>query len=214
MSAFLMPFDCETGGTDEKTSDLLTLYACIMDEDYKIHDEVDLKLKPDDGRFPIAEAGALAVNKIDIKAHMADPATVPYSEGRKRLLAMVRKYATKRGRFSNMTPFGFNVPFDKKYCQQYLITPEEWSNIFHYKDADVDQAVSFLRRVGWIPKDVARLQDVADYLGVAKRLAHNAKEDVMRTIDTDRKLVELMQSRKNGGGGGSTQDLISLLEAE
>ena len=50
--------------------------------------------------------------------------------------------------------------------------------------------------MGWIPKDVARLQDVADYLGVAKRLAHNAKEDVLRTIDTDKKLIELMNSKK------------------
>jgi oligoribonuclease (3'-5' exoribonuclease) len=211
MSQYRMPFDCETGGTDEKKTDLLTVYACIMDEDYKIIDELDLKLKPDNGRLPICEAGALAVNKIDVKKHLEDPDTVTYSEGRKKLLAMVRKYAARRGRFSNMTPFGFNVPFDKRYVQQYLITPEEWEGIFHYKDEDVDQAVSFLRRVGWIPKDVARLQDVADYLGVAKRLAHNAKEDVMRTIDTDKKLVELMNSKKEGG---QTQDLISLLESE
>lgn len=213
MEQYTMPFDCETGGTDEVKTDLLTLYACIMDENFKIIDEVDLKLKPDGGRFPIAEAGALAVNKIDIKKHMEDPETVTYSEGSKRLLAMVKKYAGKRGRFSNMTPYGFNVPFDKKYVQQYLIPKDQWEALFHYKDADVDQAVSFLRRVGWIPKDVARLQDVADYLGVPKRLAHNAKEDVLRTIDTDKKLIELMKSKKDGGGGQS-QDLISLLEAE
>lgn len=211
MSQYRMPFDCETGGTDETKTDLLTVYACIMDEDYKIVEELDLKLKPDNDRLPICEAGALAVNHIDVKKHLEDPETVTYSEGRKRLLAMVKKYAAKRGRFSNMTPFGFNVPFDKRYVQQYLITKQEWEDLFHYKDEDVDQAVSFLRRVGWIPKDVARLQDVADYLGVAKRLAHNAKEDVLRTIDTDKKLVELMNSKKEGG---STQDLISLLEAE
>jgi oligoribonuclease (3'-5' exoribonuclease) len=211
MSQYRMPFDCETGGTDERKTDLLTVYACIMDEDYKIIEELDLKLKPDNDRLPICEAGALAVNKIDVKKHLEDPETVTYSEGRKKLIAMVKKYAAKRGRFSNMTPFGFNVPFDKRYVQQYLITKEEWEDLFHYKDEDVDQAVSFLRRVGWIPKDVARLQDVADYLGVPKRLAHNAKEDVLRTIDTDKKLVELMNSKKEGG---STQDLISLLEAE
>lgn len=208
---YFMPFDSETGGTDEKKTDLLTLYACIMDEEYKIVEELYLKLKPDDGRFPIAEAGALAVNKINIQEHMADPETVPYKEGRRLFLQMVRKYAAKRGRFSNMTPFGFNVPFDKKYAQQYLITPEEWADIFHYKDADVDQAVAWLRRVGWIPKDVARLQDVADYLGVAKQTAHNAKGDTLRTIDVDKKLVELMKAKKDGG---QSQDLISLLEAE
>lgn len=212
MSQYHIPFDCETGGTDEVKTDLLTLYICVMNEDYKIVEELDLKLKPDGGRFPIAEQGALDVNKIDLKAHMADPATIPYSEASKLILTMVRKYLQKRGRFSNLIPFGFNVPFDKRYVQQYLIPKSDWESIFHYKDADVDQAVSFLRRVGWIPKDVARLQDVADYLGVPKRLAHNAKEDVLRTIDTDKKLVELMKSKKDGGG--QSQDLISLLEAE
>lgn len=212
MSQYYIPFDSETGGTDETKTDILTLYIAVMDEEYKILEELDLKLKPDGGRFPIAEAGALAVNNIDLKKHMDDPATITYSEAGKLIVAMCRKYLKKRGRFSNLIPFGFNVPFDKRYVQQYLVSKEDWESIFHYKDADVDQAVSFLRRVGWIPKEVARLQDVADYLGVPKRLAHSAKEDTLRTIDTDKKLVELMKSKKDGGG--QSQDLISLLEAE
>lgn len=211
MSQYYMPFDCETGGTNEKTSDLLTLYACIMDEDYKIVDELYLKLKPNGDRLPIAEAGALAVNKINIKEHLADPETVTYEEGSKKLLAMVKKYVQKRGRFSNMTPFGFNVEFDKKYVCEYLVPYDDWGSIFHYKNADVAQAVDWLRRVGWMPKEVARLADVAEYLQVPKRLAHNAKEDTLMTIDVDRKLVEMMKSKKDGG---QVQDLISLLEAE
>lgn len=211
MSQYFFAFDTETGGTDEKKTDLLTMYAAITDEDYKIIEEVYLKLKPNNGRLPICEAGALAVNKIDVKAHLEDPETVTYEQATKILLTMIKKYAKKRGRFCNITPFGFNVPFDKKYVWEYLIPYETWEDYFHYKDADVAQAVDFLRRVGWIPKDVARLGDVADYLQVPKRNAHNAREDTLMTIDVDRKLVEMMNARKNGG---QVQDLISLLEAE
>lgn len=211
MSQYFMPFDCETGGTNEKTSDLLTMYACIMTEDYKIVEELYLKLKPNNGRFPIAEAQALRVNGIDIQKHLADPETVTYEEGSKKLLDMVRRYAQKRGRFSNMTPFGFNVPFDKKYVCEYLIPYATWETLFHYKDSDVAQAVDWLRRVGWMPKDVARLADVAEYLQVPKRSAHNAREDTLMTIDVDKKLVDMMRAKKDGG---QSQDLISLLEAE
>jgi len=211
MSQFFMPFDTETGGTDEKKTDLLTGYFAITDEDYKIVDELYLKLKPNGGRLPICEAGALAVNKIDVRQHLEDPETLTYEDGGKKLIAMVKKYAKKRGRFCNITPFGFNVPFDKKYVWEYLIPYAEWENYFHYKDADVAQAVDFLRRVGWIPNDVARLADVADYLQVPKRSAHNAREDTLMTIDVDRKLVEIMKAKKEGG---QAQDLISLLESE
>ena len=120
MSQLYMPFDSETGGLDENSADLLTAYFAIMDEEYKILDEIYLKLKPND-RLPIAEAGALRVNGIDIQQHLADPETVTYAEGKKLLIAMIKKHLKKRGRYSNIMPFGYNVPFDENgykptYC--------------------------------------------------------------------------------------------------
>lgn len=206
-----MPFDTETGGFNENKADLLTGFFCIMDEEYKILEELDLKLKPDGGRFPIAEAGALKVNGIDLQKHMSDPQTITYSEGRERLEAMIKRHLSRNGRFSNITPLGYNVPFDVRWTQKHLFPQDLWESLIHYKTHDVMGAVDFLKKCGWFPKTLGALNTVVDYLGVPTRGAHNAREDVLMTIDVDKKLMELMKAKKEGG---ASQDLISLLEAE
>lgn len=211
MAQLFMPFDSETGGLDENKADLLTWYGAIMTEDYQILDEVYLKLKPDNGRLPIAEAGALKVNGIDIQEHLSDPETVTYSQGREIVMKMLKKHLQKNGKFSNITPFGYNVPFDIRWTQKHLIPSEDWLSTLHYKIWDVMQDVDFLKRAGWLPKELGSLTTVVDYLGVPKRGAHNAKEDTLMTVDVAKKVMELMKSKKDGG---QSQDLISLLEAE
>lgn len=215
MSQLYMPFDSETGGLDEHKADMLTWYGCIMDEEYKILDEVYLKLKPNDGRLPIAEAGALKVNGINIQAHLADPETITYKEGQERVESMIRRHLKRNGRFSNITPMGYNVPFDERWSKKYIIPQEVWISLLHYKTHDVMQAVDFLKKAGWFPKTLGSLSTVVDYLGIPTRNAHNAKEDTLMTIDVDKKIMEIMRSKKeSGGSSGAGQDLISLLEAE
>lgn len=208
---FFMGFDTETGGLNPAQADLLTFYAGIFDEDLKLVEELDLKLKPDNGRLPIAEAQALKVNGIDLKAHLENPSTITYSEGKVLLIAMLRRHLKKTGRFSNIRPFGYNVPFDVNWSQYHLLPKDEWDSILHYKHVDVMQNVDFLKECGWFPPDLGSLGTVVDYLQLPKRSAHNAKEDTLMTVDVHRKLLEIMKSKKDGG---SAQDLISLLEAE
>ena len=206
-----MPFDSETGGFNPKTADLLTLYVAIADEEFKILDEVYLKLKPDGGRLPIAEAQALKVNGIDIQAHLSDPETITYSEAKVKVITLLKKHLKKTGRFSNIRPLGYNVPFDVKWVQEHILPADEWESILHYKNVDVMERVDFLKEVEWFPKDLGSLGSVVDYLQLPKRAAHNAKEDTLMTVDVYKKLKEIMKSKRDGG---SAQDLISLLEAE
>lgn len=208
---FVMAFDTETGGLNPQDADLLTFYGGIFDEDLKLVEELYLKLKPNDGRLPIAEAGALKVNGIDIKAHLADPETVAYSEGHDKLVAMLKRYSKKIGRSINIRPLGYNVPFDVKWSQHYLLSPKEWEGLLHYKHVDVMQNVDFLKDCGWFPQDLGSLNTVIDYLQLPKRNFHNAKEDTLATLDVYKKLLEIMNSKKDGG---QTQDLIVLLESE
>ena len=208
---FFMAFDTETGSRDPKEADLLTFYAAIIDEDFKLVEELYLKLKPDDGKCPIAHAEALKVNKIDITSHLKDPETITYSEGKKRLYLMLKKYAKKVGKTNNIRPMGYNVPFDIKWTQHYLISEKEWETLFHYKYVDVMQSVDFLRDSGWFPKDIGSLTSVVDYLQIPHRSAHNSREDTLMTVDVYKKILEIMSSKKDGG---QAQDLISLLEAE
>lgn len=209
--SYFLAFDTETGGFNQKKADLLTAYFGMFDEEFKLVDEIYLLLKPDGGRFPIAEAQALAVNKIDIKAHMLDPRTVTYSEGKKQLVEMLKKHLKKKGRYSNIRPLGYNVPFDERWCQEYLLPADEWEAILHYKRIDVMERVDFLKESGWFPPELGSLGTVVDYLQLPKRDAHNAREDTLMTVDVYKNLLEIMKSKKDGG---SSQDLISLLEAE
>lgn len=208
---YFAAFDSETGGLDSTVEDMLTFYMGIMTADFKIVDEVYLKLKPDGGRLPIANAGALKVNKINLQEHMSDPETISYSEGKAKLVVMLQKYHKKQGRFNNIKPFGYNVPFDEGFTWQHLLSKSEWLELMHYKRVDVMERVDFLKECGWFPQDLGSLVSVNDYLQLPSRNAHNAKEDTLMTIDVYKKLIDMMKSKKDGG---QTQDLISLLEAE
>jgi DNA polymerase III alpha subunit (gram-positive type) len=210
MSQYLLAFDSETGGLNPKLADILTLYMSVVDEEFRVVDEIDLKLKPDTG-MPRADAGALRVNGINIQDHLANPATITYSEGKVKILEFLRKYLKKNGRYSNLRPFGQNIQFDIDFVQEHLIPKDEWDKHVHYGKVDTKQCVDFLKDAGWFPRDLGSLGSVVDYLGLPKRAAHNAKEDTLMTIDVYKKIMEIMKSKKEGG---SQQDLISLLEAE
>lgn len=212
MSQKYLIFDSETGGLNENEEDLLTWYGAILDENFKVIDELDLKLKPDGGRLPIANPGALKVNGIDLQKHIADPNTVEYSVGKAKLLELINKHLKKRGRFSNITPMGYNVPFDVRWTQKHLLPQNEWEKLLHYKICDVMQNIDFLKMIGWVPSDLGSLTEVVDYFGIPKRDAHNAREDTLMTLDVHLKVLEFMESRK--GSSQESTDLISLLEAE
>lgn len=212
MAKLYVPLDTETGGLNSQTSDLLTIYISVADENFQILDELDLKLKPDNDRLPITEAHAMEVNGIDLQKHLADPNTITYSQAKERIVAMLKKHLKKNGRYSNLIPMGHNIPFDLGYIYQYLLSREEWEKICHYRNVDTNPIVWLLKDSQWWPSDLGNLGSVVDFLNVPKRAAHNAKEDTLMMIDVYKKILEIMKSKKESSG--AQQDLISLLEAE
>lgn len=208
--SYFFAMDSETGGLDPKLSDILTLYISVTDEDFKILDELDLKLKPND-RNPIADPGALAVNKIDLQKHLADPNTITYAEAKTKILALAKKYLKKRGRYSNLIVLGQNVMFDLNFIWEHLILKSEWETNFSYNTEDTKTASLFLKRCGWLPSDIGTLKSLVEYFNIPKREAHEARGDVLMTLDVYRAMIALMKSKKDGG---NSQDLVSLLEAE
>lgn len=211
MSNYFVAFDCETGGLDHLTTDLLTAYFAIVDEEHNTLEELDLKLKPNDGRFPIANAKALKVNKIDLKMHLEDPTTITYSEAKPLLVAMLKRFLKKKGSFSNLSPMGHNVPFDRDYVTHYILPKEEWDAIINYRVIDTMPVVNFLKRAGWLPKEVGSLESIAQYLNIVNPAAHTAKADTKTAVSVDKALLDLAKAKKNSG---PTVDLISLLEKE
>lgn len=210
MSNLFLPLDSETGGLDPLKTDVLTLYIGVADESFKIIDELDLKLKPD-GRLPICEASALKVNGINVQEHLANPETITYSEAKVKIETMLRKYLKKNGRYSNLYPLGHNLSFDLGYIYQYLFPKDDWNAIVHYRNVDTSPIIGFLKDCGWFPKELGTLGSVVDYLKITKRELHSAKDDSLMCMDVYKAILEMMKSKKDGGG--ATQDLISLLES-
>lgn len=209
---YYLAFDSETGGLNPKTADMLTLYMAIVDEDFKVLEELDMKLKPDGGRLPIAEAGALKVNGIDLHEHLADPTTITYSEAKVKVITLVKKYLKKNGRYSNIRPLGQNVQFDIDWLQEHILPKDEYDKMVHYGKVDTKVCVDFLKDAGWFPKDIGNLGSIVAYLNIPMGKAHTARADTLATVEVYKKLLELMASKKDGGG--QSVDLISLLEAE
>ena len=208
---FYIAFDTETGSINPKNGDLLTFYGAILDDNLRIVEELDLKLKPNDGRLPIAEAGALKVNGINLKEHLEDPATITYKEAHAKIMTMLRRYLKKNGRYSNIRPLGQNVQFDIDWTQEHVIPKDEWDATIHYAKIDTKLLVDFFKDCSYFPRDLGGLGSVVEYLGIPKRQSHTAKDDTLMCVDVYKKMIELMKSRKEGG---SVQDLIALLEAE
>lgn len=210
LTDFYLAMDSETGGLDENVEDILTIYFGIFTYDWKLVDELDLKVKPDGGRFPIAHAKALAVNKIDLRAHLDDPNTVTYSEARTKIIEFLTKYR-KSGRFSNITPLGHNVPFDLRFTWKHLVPHSEWDKLCHYGIADTKSDCDALKRWGFLPQSCGSLGSLVEHFNLPKRSAHNAREDSLMCVDVAKAMEAFMKSKKEGG---TTQDLIALLEAE
>lgn len=208
--SYFVCMDSETGGLRAKQADILTLFMSITDEDFKVIEELDLKLKPE-GRLPIVESGAMAVNKIDLQKHLEDPNTVTYTEAKVKIIAFAKKYLKKRGRYSNLIVLGQNVMFDLKFIWEHIIPEEEWETIFSYNVEDTKTASLFLKRCGWLPKDIGTLKSLVEYFNIPRQEAHEARGDVHMTLGVYKAMVSLMDSKKNGG---SNQDIISLLESE
>jgi DNA polymerase III epsilon subunit-like protein len=209
--SFYLAFDSETGGLNPATADMLTLYMAVVGEDFKIVEELDLKLKPDGGRLPVAEAGALKVNGIDLHKHLADPNTITYSEAKDKIVSMIKKYLKKRGKYSNIRPLGQNVQFDIDWLQYHILPKDEYNKMIHYGKVDTKIIVDFFKDCGYFPPDLGSLGSIVSHLGIAMGTAHTARADTLATIEVYKKLLELMASKKDGG---QNIDLIALLEAE
>ena len=210
MANYIVCLDSETGGKNPKTSDPLTIFMSLMDNDFKVLAELDLKLKPND-RLPIVEEKAMEVNKIDLQKHLSDPNTITYKEAHKKIVDFVTPYFKATGRAVKITILGQNVGFDLDFIWEHIIDKQSWEKIFSYNVEDTKDVCLFLKRCGWISPECGSLASLVEFFGVPKLTAHEARGDVEMTVQVYKKMIALMESKKNSG---NSQDLITLLESE
>jgi DNA polymerase III epsilon subunit-like protein len=174
-------FDTETGSLHPKKGDLLTAYFVVLDENFKILDELDLKLKPDNNRLPLAGSEALDINKIDLKKHLENSETISYSDAKEKLIEMLKKYCT--GKNSRLKPIGQNIDFDIKFIQEYLLFPEEYDKLIHYGKLDTKMICDFMKDAQWLPSDLGSLGSLCRHFDINLNNAHTAKSDTLATLE-------------------------------
>jgi DNA polymerase III epsilon subunit-like protein len=185
-------FDTETGGLDTSFS-LLTFYAAITNDKFKVIDELSLKLKPEDGAFKCSER-ALAVNKIKLEDH--SKIAITYSEGSD----ILRRFLEKHSLEEKLRPAGQNPLFDIGFINQYLMDKKEWEKYCRSIPIDTVVIAEFLCDVGAIPDSsmMSRsLGKLAEFYGIRVRGdLHNEKTDVIINIEVYKHMVEDAMKRR------------------
>ena len=180
-------FDNETGGIAPETS-LLTTYFAILDPHLNKIDELELTLKPNDGKPYVVEAGGLAVNKINLIQH--DEEAITYSEGGQKLFKLLKYHGIN----DKLTPLGHNVHFDILGVNNHLLGAKTWNQFVSYKIQDTQVIASFLQRGGKFPPDLSMsLGSLANYFRV--QVAGNPHEsiyDTLVTIEVYRNLLRMI----------------------
>lgn len=179
--------DTETGGVTPETS-LLTAFFAVLDENLCVVDELDLKVKPDDGNY-VVTAQALAINKINLVEH--DKIAIPYKDAK----TPMYKFLERNFQGEKLIPVGHGIHFDVRRVQPTLISQGSWENFVSYRLLDTGNAAQFLRAAGVFPKDVSgSLGSLVAYFGIkSKGELHDARVDTLQTVSVLRALLNLVE---------------------
>jgi len=202
--------DCETGGTDPKVHSLLTTYFIVLDENFNMLDELDLKLKPSDLSKLNVHPEALEVTGINLENHLKDPQTITYEEGCVQLTLFLDKYKVK-GKRIHYRLCGQNVEFDKNFILAQLISDQTWNKYVNNKPLDTLRIVTFLQDIGFLPTELGRLESLDDYFGLPKGETHTAKDDTKMTVDVYKSLRKMIMDLKNNIGG-TNNSILEIIE--
>lgn len=161
--------DTETGGLDPFKHDILTV-ALVDWRDGVIGDSVEYKVVADPKRVTTE---ALAVNRIDLKAHNAKglPAV--------NVAFAMREWISKRWLGDRVRLGGHNVSFDVGFLRA-LIGPA-YGRTFSHRPICTMNMLPLLWHAGIIPNDMGKLTEACDALGVPMPAteAHTALGDAL-----------------------------------
>lgn len=167
--------DTESGGPSSDFS-LLTAYFSIYDNDTLIAD-LDLKLKPDDGKY-ILSVGGMNVNKINFIEN--DAVALKYKDAK----PLLYKFISDNFNGTKLTVVGQSVKGDINIVSTYLISTGSWENFVSTSVIDTLVIAKFLQCNGLIPMDISlKLESLLKFFGVEYDSSkfHTAKYDTEMT---------------------------------
>lgn len=183
--ALYLPFDTEHGGFDPSVT-ILSVHFAVCDKDLNVLDELSLLTKPENGLY-VVQAGALAVNKIDLVKH--DLVATKYNEAGGKIREFLWKHSDN-GK-TKLVPIGKNVGGDVKIVTENLLSEKTWNQYVSYRHYDITGIVLYLKRKGKLPEDAPEsLEKLANYFDI-KFEAHTARGDNLAGIEVVKRLEAL-----------------------
>jgi len=188
MKAIYLALDNESGGLHESCS-LLTTYLSVLDKDLNEIDSLYLYMKENDGKPYLVEASGLKINGIDIISH--DEVAISYSKAGQLLREFIKKHSQDGA--EKLIPLGHNVSFDISGIQSKLLSRGNFAQFVSYRVFDTQIYARGLQMAGKLPMDMSiSLVNLTKYFNVKlPGLAHEAKYDVMATIEVAKCLLKL-----------------------
>lgn len=184
--------DTETGGISNDTS-LLTVYALILNDQLIPQDELYLYLKPKHKIYHV-EVEALIVNGINLIEH--DKIAITKSDGGQLFRDfLIRNNPNGTDKF---IPIGQNIFFDLDKIYTHLLDKKEAEKYISYRLIDTGCNTQFLKTMGLIPDEVSGgLQSMVKHYGITQLPAHDAKNDVLMTIEVLKAQIEQIKNLSN-----------------
>lgn len=178
--------DAEYGGVrsrGEVATDfsILDLYLEVVDASMTTYDVLDLKIKPDDGKY-VVNPEALSVNGIDLQAH--DKVAVRESKAKTLLYDFLKKNSND-GKIK-MVPGGIGVQGDVRFICDNLISLPNWEKFCSHQSLDLSPVAFMFKVVGKMPQTKKpstgtwsnSLEALGAYVKADVKNMHSAKKDV------------------------------------
>ena len=208
-------YDLETGGLDKHKHTITEAFFAIWDEEWNLLDTLHLYLKNDAGEV-IGEEAAWKMTGIDPDELLANPDTITYSEGREKLLTMLKKHKIPRKRnhyqFLGQNIAAFDGPFME--AQGFLTQEHRKKAGIHHNVLDTTIYITWLKKLGILPATVGSLGSLVEYFDLQKREAHRAEDDVYMQKDVYIALCDLIKQMSIGNlnSTDSSNDLLKIVE--
>jgi len=184
-----LAIDNETGGLGEVS--LLTSYFAVLDSNLRILDDLYLYLKPEDGIYRI-EPQALEINGINLVSH--DKIAETKSTAGNKLYRFLKSYSNDGA--DKLIPLGHNVTFDVIGIYEGILNRNIFEKFTSYRKLDTAVIAQFLKLAGKIPDEVSgSLGSLATFFGIANDKAHDAKADVLVTIEVLKSMLKLVEGK-------------------
>ena len=187
---YFIGFDTETGGIGDDKS-LLTAYFGLyelVNGKFNQLDELDLKIKPNDGLYHIT-AESLDINKINLIEH--NKVAIIEKIAGQQLYKKLQDWQLIAK--DKLIPVGHNVNFDIRKVTTTLISLGSWENFVSYRLMDTCTIAQFYRICGKLPDNMScALGHLAGYYKVnVSGNAHEAKCDVEMTMGVLENLMNI-----------------------